>query len=133
MNALCLIDSAEEVIRKWLKGVEGTAVDREREAGIDDIYNGWSLSHRPHPPLAAEQGEGADYLNSLDWGRGSVADNARSVVESLLQKDLPNPHSQGLAGGAAARQRSHDPRVTMEMRHQKVEGSGNERKIPSVP
>ena len=55
-----------------------------------------------------------DYLGSLDWSCGSVADNARTVVDSLLRKDLQK------AGSVRSTVRPRDPRVTMEMRHKKV-------------
>lgn len=96
------------MIQQWLRGVEGTA-------GTDSTH-----SPSPHKsPLAAAHQQEADFLGSLDWGHGSVVDNARSVMEGLLRKDFPSvrhPYSNA----SLSTQQSHDPRVTMEMRHKKV-------------
>jgi hypothetical protein len=72
----------------------------------------------PHQTGAVKE-EVGDYIDSLDLSQGSVMENARSVVESLLRKDLQNIASPLPLSSAA---RSHDPRITMEMRHKKVGG-----------
>lgn len=88
--------------------------------GNNEYYSGHGLSYRPHPlsppPAAREE---PDYLGSLDWSQGSIADNARSVVENLLRKDLSSTRPYNYDHTGASNQ-SHDPRVAMEMRHKKV-------------
>lgn len=113
--------TAEGVIREWLKGVERAELGSSQTATAtpSSLEEVWLPQTSSSSSLLLTANEGMeDYLGSLDWGCGSVADNARTVVDSLLRKDLQSVHSaKSLASSAT---RSHDPRVTMEMRHKKV-------------
>ena len=56
--------------------------------------------------------KGGDFLSGLDLSEGDVRDNTRAVLQGLLDKPL--------AREATTKKGSHDPRVTMEMRHREV-------------
>lgn len=93
---------AEEVIRRWLRDV-----DSESTMSTDS-----AVSHYGHSSTSAA--EDGDFLSSLDWGNSSVVDSAKSVVEGLMRKKLLN------LGHLTESSRSHDPRISMEMRHKQV-------------
>ena len=57
--------------------------------------------------------KGGDFLSGLDWNEGDVRDNTRAVLRGLLDKPLTREATSKKKG-------SHDPRVTMEMRHREV-------------
>lgn len=109
MSLSCNIKTAEDVIRKWLKEVEHT------DAGSS--CTGYTSTPAVATTLTTR--EEVDYLGSLDWCDGNVADSAKSVVERLLKKDLQSLTSPSSASSLATK-RSHDPRIAMEMRHKKV-------------
>jgi len=58
-----------------------------------------------------------DYLSGLDWLDGDVGTNARTILDGLMKTSLVNTHHAKTVGEG---KRSHDPRVTMEMRHREV-------------
>lgn len=60
--------------------------------------------------------EPGDYLSGLDWSEGDVKTNVRTVVDGLMKTS--DIHSAKMKVGGE--KRSHDPRVTMEMRHKEV-------------
>ena len=96
------LPTAEEVVLKWLKDVNAQKRLEERVSSCS----------------TAPQEEG-DYLGSVvDWYHGNVAENARSVVEGLLEKDLHTPLL--VMPNTPSSKLSHDPRITMDMRHKKV-------------
>ena len=62
-----------------------------------------------------------DYLSCLDWSDGDVGMNARAVVDGLMKTSSVNTRHPKTVGGGRG---SHDPRVTMEMRHKEVSHYG---------
>lgn len=62
--------------------------------------------------------EPGDYLSGLDWSEGDVRTNVRTVVDGLMKTSSADIHSAKMKVGGE--KRSHDPRVTMEMRHREV-------------
>ena len=60
--------------------------------------------------------EPGDYLSGLDWSEGDVRTNVRTVVDGLMKTSSADIHCTKVGG----EKRSHDPRVTMEMRHREV-------------
>ena len=62
-----------------------------------------------------------DYLSGLDWSEGDVRTNVRTVVDGLMKTSSADIHSAKMKVGGE--KRSHDPRVTMEMRHREVSQS----------
>lgn len=106
------LSTAGEVIKKWLKDVEATAP--VEGTAVAPILSNYSYKPLPFSPQANKE----DFLGSFDWSHGNVADNARTVVENLLRKDLSTGSYSAQA--SADHKQSHDPRVAMEMRHKKV-------------
>lgn len=100
---------AEEVIQNWLRGVEN-ARNSDESSGAESKLSR-QYGNTPPPPNTKENN---DFLSLLDWEQGSIVDNAKSVVEGLLRKDL------GTANLGYNVPESHDPRIAMEMRHKKV-------------
>ncbi len=100
------------MIRNWLKDVE-TAEDTNLESSTDALHN-------MRPP-ASSASRSDDFLSSLDWEQGNVADNAKNVVRELLRKDLSSTISSSNHRGTKSAV-SHDPRVAMEIRHRQVRG-----------
>ena len=95
---------AEEVIKNWLRGVEGASHGKSR----------------PPPAVAAAVAaleEPNDVIGCLDWSEGDIAENARSVVQSLLSKDLTSSSTPSRTHNPTHNQ---DPRVAMEIRHKRV-------------
>lgn len=107
-NATTMIE-AEEIVRKWLKGVEGDSGSSHEKKGS------FRCDYTTSPPPSPTARDEVDYLGSLDWSHGNVADNAKSVVEGLLRRDL-----QGVNSPTTHTKQCNDPRITMEMRHKKV-------------
>lgn len=66
------------------------------------------------PPSGRQ--EQADFLTTLDWSEGDVRTNSRAVVEELMKKSL----SEAQLSRRDPKKRSHDPLVTMDMRHKAV-------------
>lgn len=65
--------------------------------------------------------EPGDYLSGLDWLEGDVRTNVRTVVDGLMKTSSADIHSAKMKVGGE--KQSHDPRVTMEMRHREVSQS----------
>ena len=59
-----------------------------------------------------------DYLSGLDWSEGDVRTNVRTVVDGLMKTSSADIHCTKMRVGGE--KQSHDPRVTMEMRHREV-------------
>lgn len=106
---LLFFSTAEEIVRKWLKGVEGDSGSNHEKKGS------FRCDYTTSPPPSPTARDEVDYLGSLDWSHGNVADNAKSVVEGLLRRDL-----QGVNSPTTHTKQCNDPRITMEMRHKKV-------------
>ena len=64
--------------------------------------------------LSSAQPAEGDLLSGLDWGEGDVRGNVHCIVEGLMRKTVATARKKG------GQKTSHDPRVTMEMRHQQV-------------
>ena len=62
--------------------------------------------------------EPGDYLSGLDWSEGDVRTNVRAVVDGLMKTSSADIHCTKMKVGGE--KWSHDPRVTMEMRHREV-------------
>ena len=62
--------------------------------------------------------EPGDYLSGLDWSEGDVRTNVRTVVDGLMKTSSADIHCTKMRVGGE--KQSHDPRVTMEMRHREV-------------
>ena len=62
--------------------------------------------------------EPGDYLLGLDWSEGDVRTNVRTVVDGLMKTSSADIHCSKMRVGGE--KQSHDPRVTMEMRHREV-------------
>ena len=65
--------------------------------------------------------ERGDYLSGLDWSEGDVRANVQTVVDGLMMTSSADIHCSKMKVGRE--KRSHDPRVTMEMRHREVSQS----------
>ena len=66
------------------------------------------------PISATSVAENCDYVSSLDWGTANVVHSAKCVMEELMTKTFSN------VGHKTEPSRSHDPRISMEMRHKQV-------------
>ncbi len=69
-------------------------------------------------PTQRGRGEQPDFLTALDWSEGDVRANAKAVVDGLMTKTLAK--ARPTKGSLDSKRRSHDPLVTMEMRHKAV-------------
>ena len=67
---------------------------------------------------SSRKDERGDYLSGLDWSEGDVRTNVRAVVDGLMKTSSADIHCTKMKVGGE--KRSHDPRVTMEMRHREV-------------
>ena len=60
--------------------------------------------------------ETEDFLSTVDWVSGDVGQSTKDVLRGLLSKELKCEVSHQ----PIAKRKSHDPRVTIEMRHKQV-------------
>lgn len=74
------------------------------------------VEHHPQvvPTRPTHTHDPGDFLSSVDWDEGDVSENVHLVVQGLMRKSLVQAQRRGRG------RKSHDPRVTMEMRHKEV-------------
>ena len=108
---------AEELIRHWLAGVESASLPSastshgagsEREES--NRTSTWVVS-RENTNMETE-----DFLSTVDWVSGDVGQSTKDVLRGLLSKELKCE----VRHQPIAKRKSHDPRVTIEMRHKQV-------------
>lgn len=95
-------------LSSWMSGLE-TNLKSDTHSNLLPS----STSLQPDPLPSSQPVEG-DLLSGLDWGEGDVRHNAHCIVEGLMRKTVATASKKG------GQKRSHDPRVTIEMRHQQV-------------
>ena len=111
------ISAAEELIQQWLDppirvhawGDDSPIVSHQEFLGLEMGADESSWRQRSDEPSRK------DFLSDLDWSEGDVRENVRAVVDGLMQKSLAKVQS-----GGHGKRKSHDPRITMEMRHKEV-------------
>ena len=103
------------MIHHWLAGVESASlstshgvVGGEREGSIRTATGvaSWENTNT----------ESEDFLSTVDWVSGDVGQSTKDVLRGLLSKELKCEVSHP----PIAKRKSHDPRVTIEMRHKQV-------------
>ena len=121
--------TADELIQSWLEGVDkngsenGDTRRKPRHAWI-----GGAAGKQSHgnvaglwenvPDLAPLPWGEVDISARVEWEGGDVRDNARAVVEGLLQKTLRIAEEP--VGVSSENAVCVDPRVAMELRHKQV-------------
>ena len=88
--------------------VTATAAGGEREGAI---WTATGIASRENSNTEAE-----DFLSTVDWVSGDVGQSTKDVLRGLLSKELKCEVSHQ----PIAKRKSHDPRVTIEMRHKQV-------------
>ena len=122
-------NTADQLIQSWLEGV-----DKNGSENVDMSRNprhAWpsgaavQLSHgnvaglwEKIPDLAPLPEGEVDVSARVEWEDGDIRDNARAVVEGLLQKTLRSADEPIRVASENAV--CVDPRITMELRHKQV-------------
>ena len=101
----------------WASGATGPLSVRKAPTGHEA-----ALWQKIPELVPLSEGE-VDISARVEWEEGDVRDNARAVVEGLLQKTLrgvDEPEKRV----SSKRATCADPRITMELRHKQVSGGG---------
>ncbi len=82
-----------------------SAADRLVQSWINDVR--LESTTLKAPPTSS------DFLSSVDWLHGDVGQSAKGIIQDLMTKDLDVRTKKMV-------KKSHNPTVSMEMRHKKV-------------
>lgn len=111
MNVCYGHNVADELIRRWLAGVESAASCTLTLTGDGDIAHSTAVEVE-----RMKASDDADFLSSVDWLSGDVGQSTKEVLQGLMRKELKGQSAQQ----ERSKKKSRDPAVTMEMRHREV-------------